>query len=194
MERQTWTKLETQTEHPHLLEHTEQTQQEEITWTNQQKHLLQQQTRQNTHTESNRLQQTIRKHYKTCYQKNKQERQQIDKETHCEPILISNHQTTPAIKDTKNNNSTGPDNVNIRHLKHLGPLAINYLTEFYKSLPESEHHPSNLETSKNHPNTQTRQRPWSRNLIQTNFTALTHRQNHGKNYSKQPSHDFKTHL
>src|SRR6476619_1631168 len=36
-----------------------------------------------------------------------------------------------AIKDTKNNNSTGPDNVNIRHLKHLGPLAINYLTEIF---------------------------------------------------------------
>src|SRR6476661_3092346 len=50
------------------------------------------------------------------------------KKLHCEPILISNHQTTQAIKDTKNNNSTGPDNVNIRHLKHHGPLAINYLT------------------------------------------------------------------
>src|SRR6478609_9565244 len=52
-----------------------------------------------------------------------------------------------------------------------------------QSLPESEHHPSNLETSKNHPNTQTKQTPWSRSLIQTNFTALTHRQNHRKNHS-----------
>src|SRR6478609_8180541 len=52
-------------------------------------------------------------------------------------------------------------------------------------LPESEHHPSNLETSKNHPNTQTKQRPWSRNLIQTNFTALTHRQNHGIFHTSQ---------
>src|SRR6476469_5394183 len=40
-------------------------------------------------------------------------------------------QTTQAIKDTKNNNSTGPNNVNIRHLKHLGPLAINYITEIF---------------------------------------------------------------
>src|SRR6476469_2024715 len=48
-----------------------------------------------------------------------------------QPILISNRQTTQAIKDTKNNNSTGPDNVNIRHLKHLGPLAINHLTEIF---------------------------------------------------------------
>src|SRR6478609_4615845 len=49
----------------------------------------------------------------------------------CEPILISNHQTTQAIKGTKNNNSTGLDNVNIRHLKHLGPLATTYLTEIF---------------------------------------------------------------
>src|SRR6478609_1878204 len=47
------------------------------------------------------------------------------------PILISNHQTTQAIKDTKNKNSTGPDNVNIRQLKHLGLLTINYLTEIF---------------------------------------------------------------
>src|SRR6476469_4840863 len=53
------------------------------------------------------------------------------KKLHCEPILISNHQTTQAIKDTKNNNSTGPDNVNIRHLKHFSPLDINYLTEIF---------------------------------------------------------------
>src|SRR6478736_5495787 len=33
------------------------------------------------------------------------------KKLHYEPILISNHQTTQAIKDTKNNNSTGLDNV-----------------------------------------------------------------------------------
>src|SRR6476661_1915441 len=78
MERQTCTKLGSQTEHSHLLEHTEQ---QEITRTNQQKHLFQQQTSQNIHTESNRLQQTIRKHFKTCYQKNKQESRQTDKET-----------------------------------------------------------------------------------------------------------------
>src|SRR6476469_8282807 len=67
--KKTLAKLGPQTEHPHLLEHTEQTQQQEITRTNQQKHLLQQQTSQNTHTESSRLQQAIHKHCKTCYQK-----------------------------------------------------------------------------------------------------------------------------
>src|SRR6476469_891589 len=44
-----------QSEHSHLLEHTEQTQLQEITRTNQQKHLLQQQTSQNIHTELKRL-------------------------------------------------------------------------------------------------------------------------------------------
>src|SRR6476469_7711571 len=53
------------------------------------------------------------------------------KKLHCKLILISNHQTTQAIKDTKNNDSTRPDNVNIRHLKHPGTLAINYLTEIF---------------------------------------------------------------
>src|SRR6476469_1334448 len=94
MERQTSTKLGPQTEHSHLLEHTERTQQQEITRTNQQKHLLQQQTRQNTHTESNRLQQTTRKHCKTCYQKNKQESRQTDKETTL--------QTHPRLKSPNN--------------------------------------------------------------------------------------------
>src|SRR6476469_1110433 len=120
MERQTGTKLGPQTEHSHLLEHTEQTQQQEITQTNQQKHLLQQQTSQNTHTESNRLQQTFCKQCKTCYQNNKQESRQTDKETtlrtdpHFQPPNNTSH------KRHQNNNLTGPDNVNIRHLKHLG--------------------------------------------------------------------------
>src|SRR6476619_7601670 len=64
----------------------------------------------------------------------KRTNRKVDKQTkklHCKPILISNHQTTQAIEDTKNNNSTGPDNVNIRHLKHLGPLAINYFAEIF---------------------------------------------------------------
>ena len=47
------------------------------------------------------------------------------------PIIITPQQTTQAIKAAKNNNSTGPDNINIRHLKHLGPLAINYLTQIF---------------------------------------------------------------
>ena len=36
-----------------------------------------------------------------------------------------------AILNSTNNNYTGPDGINIRHLKHLGPLAIRYLTNIY---------------------------------------------------------------
>ena len=33
-----------------------------------------------------------------------------------------------AIKQSKNNNSQGPDKLNIRHLKHIGPLGLAFLT------------------------------------------------------------------
>jgi hypothetical protein len=45
-----------------------------------------------------------------------------------DPITITNEHTVDAIRQTKNNNSTGPDKINIKHLKHLGPLAVSYLT------------------------------------------------------------------
>ena len=43
-------------------------------------------------------------------------------------IQITTTQVYAAITKASNNNSTGPDNINIRHLKHLGPFAIQYLT------------------------------------------------------------------
>ena len=39
-------------------------------------------------------------------------------------IQITIEQVKEAIRTSKNNNSTGPDNINIKHLKHLGPVAI----------------------------------------------------------------------
>jgi hypothetical protein len=57
--------------------------------------------------------------------------QKIDKSIkrlpNSERIHITSIQVFEAIKTSKNNNSTGPDNINIKHLKHLGPLAIEYL-------------------------------------------------------------------
>lgn len=47
------------------------------------------------------------------------------------PIHITSTQVSEAISNSSNNNSTGPDNINIRHLKHLGPIAIQYLTVIY---------------------------------------------------------------
>ena len=38
------------------------------------------------------------------------------------------------ISKSINNNSTGPDDINIRHLKHLGLLSIRYLTIMYNAL------------------------------------------------------------
>jgi hypothetical protein len=47
------------------------------------------------------------------------------------PMTITIDQTIAAIKATKNNNSTGPDDVSIRHLKHLGPTALKYMTRLF---------------------------------------------------------------
>ena len=47
------------------------------------------------------------------------------------PIIITSVQVKEAISESSNNNSTGPDNINIRHLKHLGPIAIQYLTNTF---------------------------------------------------------------
>lgn len=49
------------------------------------------------------------------------------------PIIITIEQTKAAIKQSRNNNSTGPDNINIKHLKHLGPRALTYLTHIYNT-------------------------------------------------------------
>ena len=49
-------------------------------------------------------------------------------------INITPENTIQAIHDSKNNKSTGPDNINIQHLKHLGPTAITYLTNIYNNI------------------------------------------------------------
>ena len=50
-----------------------------------------------------------------------------------EQITITLEQVQKALKATKNNNSTGPDNINIKHLKHLGPIALQFLTDIYNN-------------------------------------------------------------
>ena len=49
--------------------------------------------------------------------------------THSKPQTTNITLTTTS----KNNNSTGPDKVNIRHLKHIGPLGLAYLTNMYNT-------------------------------------------------------------
>ena len=48
-----------------------------------------------------------------------------------EHIDITSEQVRQAIMASKNNNSTGPDNINIKHLKHLGPIALSHLAHLY---------------------------------------------------------------
>ena len=44
---------------------------------------------------------------------------------------ITTAATSKAIRDSGNSTAMGPDGLNILHLKHLGPIAISYLTSLY---------------------------------------------------------------
>ena len=60
----------------------------------------------------------------------------INRETHNIQgynITLTTSQVQEAIKQSKNNNSQGPDKLNIRHLKHVGPLGLAFLTSMFKT-------------------------------------------------------------
>ena len=48
-------------------------------------------------------------------------------------ITLTTSQVQEAIKQSKNTNSQGPDKLNIRHLKHIGPLGLAFLTSMFKT-------------------------------------------------------------
>ena len=48
-------------------------------------------------------------------------------------ITLTTSQVQEAIKQSKNNNSQGPDKLNIRHLKHIGPLELAFLMSMFKT-------------------------------------------------------------
>ena len=48
-------------------------------------------------------------------------------------ITLTTSQVQEAIKQSKNNNSQGSDKLNIRHLKHIGPLGLAFLTSMFKT-------------------------------------------------------------
>ena len=48
-------------------------------------------------------------------------------------ITLTTSQAQEAIKQSKNNNSQGPDKLYIRHLKHIGPLGLTFLTSMFKT-------------------------------------------------------------
>ena len=53
---------------------------------------------------------------------------------HPTQIHITTEQVKAAIKSSKNNNSTGPDNISIKHLKHIVKLGLKYLTNIYNAV------------------------------------------------------------
>ena len=60
----------------------------------------------------------------------------IDRITHKRQgykITLTTTHVQEAIKQSKNNNSQGPDKLNIRHLKHIGPLGLAFLTSMLKT-------------------------------------------------------------
>ena len=48
-------------------------------------------------------------------------------------ITLTTSQVQEAIKQSKNNKSQGPDKLNIRHLKHICPLGLAFLTSMLKT-------------------------------------------------------------
>ena len=49
-------------------------------------------------------------------------------------ITLTTNQVQEAIKQSRNNNSQGPDKQNIRHLKHIDPLGLAFLTSMLKTV------------------------------------------------------------
>ena len=94
---------------------------------------IQQQYRNYTHTHCELFHQTIHKHGQA---RNTQNKQNINRVTHNIQgynITLTISQVQEAIKQSKNNNSQGPDKLNIRHLKHIGPLGLAFLTSMFKT-------------------------------------------------------------
>jgi hypothetical protein len=67
--------------------------------------------------------------------KSSQETRRVTREVHRKPLNsetdFSTDQVTKAIKMCNNSKAFGPDKLTIFHLKHLGPLAIEYLSALF---------------------------------------------------------------
>ena len=97
-------------------------------------HNIQQQNSNYTHTHCELFHQTIHKH--TVKHATHKTNRHINRATHNIQgynITLTTSQVQEAIKQSKNNNSQGPDKLNIRHLKHIGPLGLAFLTSMFKT-------------------------------------------------------------
>ena len=80
------------------------------------------------------IQQSTTTHTKHIH--NIQQQNGIYTQTHCElfhNITLTTSQVQETLKQSKNNNSQGPDKLNIRHLKRIGPLGLAFLTSMFKT-------------------------------------------------------------
>ena len=112
--------LGSQAQHTHYVEdHTRSIQQSTSTHT---KHIH---NIQQTHCEL--FHQTIHKHATNRYINRATQKIQGHK------IALTTIQVQEAIKHSKNNNSHGPDKLNIRNLKHIGPLGFAFLMSMLKT-------------------------------------------------------------
>ena len=61
--------------------------------------------------------------------------------------LFTVHSVSRAIRDSGNSRAPGPDGLTIHHLKHLGPLGLQYLTDLYNLSIQHSDIPSIWKTS-----------------------------------------------
>ena len=124
--------LGSQAQHTHSLEdHTWSIQQSTTTPT---KHIhnIQQQNSNYTQTYCELFPQKIHKHCQT--HKTNRSIDRVIQNIQGYNITLTTSQVQEAIKQSKNNNSQGPDRLNIRHLKHIGPLGLAFNTSMFKML------------------------------------------------------------
>ena len=117
-------------QHAHSLEdHTRSIQQSTSTHT---KHIhnIQQLNSNHTQTHCELFHQTIHKH--ATHKTNRYTNRATHK-IQGYNITLTTTQVQEAIKQSKNNNSQVPDKLNIRHLKHIGPLELAFLTSMLKT-------------------------------------------------------------
>ena len=92
-------------------------------------HHIQQQNNLHTQTYCELFHQTIHEHCQT--HKTNRSIDRVTQNIHGYNITLTTSQVQEAIKQSKNN-SQGPDRLNIRRLKHIGPLGLAFLTSMFK--------------------------------------------------------------
>ena len=100
----------------------------------------------------------------------------IDRATHSIQgynITLTTSQVQEAIKQSKNNNSQGPDKLNIRHLKHIGPLGLAFLTSMFKTALNTNIIPHTWKLANIVPYPKTQQRHRQGHIIQAHIPPLS---------------------